>query len=197
MSFITVIEPPTKLTFEAQYFTKSEKVGDIPITVFPVDATVREVYSQSARMTDINVENGAIINDHIIVSPPELEIEGIISDTPVDLNPNPFSTFASGITDIFTDAESFVTPSKVAYDFFRVNMAAKRKFNITTGRDFYKDYYITSLRMPLSENTGRALEFSCRMKKMTIVYLDGAGSGAADTKTPSDEETEAVEGSEK
>jgi len=192
MSIISVIDPPHK-TVIAVGVGATGTYGDVWLSV---DATVREGYSQSARITDLNIEDGSVVNDHIIMSPPELEIEGIISDTPVDLNPNPFAAFASGVDSLFSDDASTVIPAKNAYEFFRDKMAAKSAFNITTARDYYIDYYITSLRMPLSERTGRAMEFNIRMKKVTVIDLQGGESGVADDKPADDAETDAVEDKE-
>lgn len=190
MSIVTIIEPPKQVVLSAVI---AGSVADNTQELY-IDATVNETFSQSARMTELNVEDGSVINDHIIMGPEELEVEGIVSDTPVDLNPNPFATFGAGFTGLFEEGgPEPKLPSQSAYEFLRDHMKEKSSFNVTTGRDYYIGYYITSLRMPRTERTGRATEFSIRMQKLNIIDLAAGAAGVSDVISFDDSEVEPVE----
>lgn len=53
-----------------------------PLTI-EFDATTREVYSESTTPTDHPVEDGSTVADHAIDKPDEIELIGMVTNTPV------------------------------------------------------------------------------------------------------------------
>jgi hypothetical protein len=194
VSIYSVINPPSLTTIHAKNLGPS---FNIPIEI---DATIREVVSQSAQVTRFNIEEGAEINDHVILGPVELEIEGVVSDTPLTLNLNPFSTFAAGLLDLTTPPQNPVQPSDDAYNTLMWYMSQKTLLYIVSGSGRYygsdsltdpDGYQITRLRIPTTQQTGRALRFSLSLRKITVVLLDGTEVGNADTEnSDNDDEIE-------
>ena len=50
-----------------------------------IDVSVREVHSTQAEVTHFPVEEGADISDHVRLMPEQLQIEGLVSNQPVEL----------------------------------------------------------------------------------------------------------------
>jgi hypothetical protein len=55
-------------------------IGDLTIEF---DATTREAHSGATRPTDHPVEEGAVVSDHAIDQPDELELQGMVTNTPI------------------------------------------------------------------------------------------------------------------
>ena len=183
MSIYSAINPPTLTTIHASSTSPEFNLGFLT-----VDATIREVVSQSAQVTRFNIEEGAEINDHVILGPVQLEIEGVISDTPLYLSTNPFATFTSGLLDLTAQDQNPQQPSSDAFETLTWFMAQKTLLSIISGSGrYYEQYQITRLRLPTTRQTGRALKFSLSLQKITVVLLDGTESGNADTKDSGDE----------
>lgn len=51
--------------------------------IFQFDAVINEQHSRDAQVTQFPVETGQVVTDHIIVNPPELTVQGIITDSPI------------------------------------------------------------------------------------------------------------------
>lgn len=51
--------------------------------IFQFDAVINEQHSRDAQVTQFPVETGQVVTDHIIVAPPEITVQGIITDSPI------------------------------------------------------------------------------------------------------------------
>ena len=66
--------------FAQIFFKKGNYIGDIQL-----DIIIEEGASSSARVTKNPVENGADINDHIIIEPMKFTISGVVSNVSTTL----------------------------------------------------------------------------------------------------------------
>lgn len=51
--------------------------------IFQFDAVINEQHTREATVTAFPVEGGQVVTDHIIVSPAEITVQGIITDSPI------------------------------------------------------------------------------------------------------------------
>lgn len=51
--------------------------------IFQFDAVINEQHSRDAQVTQFPVETGQVVTDHILVMPPEVTVQGIITDSPI------------------------------------------------------------------------------------------------------------------
>lgn len=51
--------------------------------IFQFDAVINEQHTREASVTAFPVEGGQVVTDHIIVSPAEITVQGIVTDSPI------------------------------------------------------------------------------------------------------------------
>ena len=71
--------------------------------IFQFDAVINEQHSRDALVTQFPVETGQVVTDHIVVSPPELTVQGIITDSPI-------GNARSLLTEAIATGVTFVSP---------------------------------------------------------------------------------------
>lgn len=150
-----------------------------------LDATIREDFSQSARVTELNIEEGSIINDHIISGPKRLVLDGIVSDTPIDDSAGLFEAIGESIGNVF-NGEDAKSPSSDAYNMLLGWVDKKVQVNISTGREEYENYVITRMSLPFGQDTGHALEVNLTLMHITTIDLDSNDDSPAETKAGED-----------
>jgi len=119
-----------------------------------LDATILEEHRYASRVTSYPVEtanegNSTIISDHIINEPDILVLQGIVTDTPINI----------------------LAPSNRSIDAFNqlVRIHQNREvITVITGLKVYRDMAITSLDVPRTMKTGQSLTFNIEMQKITF-----------------------------
>ncbi|MFW5880811.1 MAG: phage baseplate protein [Spirochaetota bacterium] len=53
------------------------------IAGFELDATLREDHERSSRVTESAIEDGSIVQDHVVREPERVTVEGYVTDTPI------------------------------------------------------------------------------------------------------------------
>ena len=135
------------------------KIGAVEL-----DAVLSESHSYENSVTSYPVEEGSPITDHVIRKPEEVEINGLVTDSPI--NPgkvfdknrasNAFTKFLELAGYDYLDQTS--TVAKVKGDFKLVT--------VVTGLRAYYDMAITSFKVNRGNKTGKSLPFSIRLKKI-------------------------------
>lgn len=131
-----------------------------------LDATVREEHGMSARVTESPLESGANVADHVIAEADTLNIDGVITETPVyfhkDTDPGD-----DGLLEVpYASSGSRV---KDAYEALRRLMERRQAITVITGLRTYPDMVLTNLNVPREPETGVALRFSAELRQIRMV----------------------------
>lgn len=162
----------------------------VEISGFALDATVQEVHTSEAEVTENAVEEGAPVGDHIDVKPRTIQIEGLVSDTPLNLGATlqgagttagqiigrkiggtigqqAGAIGAGALIGLLLNRSGSST--KNAYDHFRNLQTTRISFDVITGIQEYKNMVLTSLTVTRDTSTGKSLRFSASCKEIRIV----------------------------
>lgn len=151
-------------------------IGDVQC-----DAEIRTAHGKAGTLTEHPVESGAPVTDHYRVDPDEVEIEGLVSDSP--LSDVPFPGFGT-VTSIASALEGGdQTPSQIARDALIAYFDDAEIITITTRLRTYDQMVLTSLRYDDTAQNGNVLRFTVRARK---IRLTDTATGQAITipKTP-------------
>lgn len=116
-----------------------------------LDAVVEEDHSYTARVSSFPIENNDTISDHIVNDPENLQISGVVSDTPL----------------------SFLAPFNRSVNAFQALIEVynrKERVTVVTGIKIYTDMVMTSLQIPRSVQTGQSLTFNISLQKVLLDY---------------------------
>jgi len=169
------------------------------IGTFVIDAFVAEHYQFSNAVTEIPVEEGAVISDQMVEEQDVISIEAFIGNAAfevVEMNGN-------SITNL--EAPDRMARVRQAYIELKKMTKAKRLYDIVLGLETYSSMAITSFEIDRKAETGANLPFTMEFKKLKIVRSDtteinvsrragGAGdqtsgtlnAGVSGTEQPSD-----------
>lgn len=126
----------------------------VSIDGFEIDAMITVAPSHTAQLTTDPVERGADINDHMIVGPTTVTIQGVVSDTPLSR----------------VIRSDYVKPSVEAYALLVAIQQEKSLVEIISGvYPPFKEMALTSLSAPKSVDTGDALEFTVTFQGVVVV----------------------------
>lgn len=128
---------------------------------YTIDASIREVHTFESDVTEFPVEQGSPIADNIRPKPITVQIEGIVSNTPLP----PISAGRSIVTDETDDS----LPSVSALAALLAIRDAREPVTISTAVKSYDNMVLQSLEVPRDGTTGDALRFSATFVQVTIV----------------------------
>lgn len=156
---------------------------------FVIDVSLNETHTSTIELTENAVEKGVDVTDHANKKPDELQIHGLVSDTPI--------TILSQVQGLATGAGAIVGKKiggslgavaggaaagalvgllkgkdnrvKNGYDHLRDLQSKRIPFVVITGLKRYKDMMLTSLTVTREPGTGRALDFTATFKEVRIV----------------------------
>lgn len=172
---------------------KPQRVGftskDTGNDLFLVDATLSDSYDLTSEVTDSPVEDGIDVSDHARLKPITYQIEGEISETPLNLSASlqglvttagatvgrelgGFGRTIGGAAGGFFGARLFQdssNPAKVARDKLEELITKKTIFTIITKNKKLQDMILTSIKFPRAQGDARKLKFSATAKQIRIV----------------------------
>lgn len=122
-----------------------------------IDAAISEEESLESEVTEYPVESGAVITDHVRNKPRRLDLEFVVSDTPI------------GLAAIIRDAD--VVPSSDARQKLEALRATRQPFPVVTGIRTYENMIFTSLSFPRDGGTGDALRGKASLQQIEIVQV--------------------------
>ena len=150
-------------------------------TLVQIDASIREVHSIEAPPSEFPIESGQVIADNFIVKPFGLDMEGEITDNPI----NPIAAAATSVVSaivpptgiiagatavaLFSALSSSKSPSVANFNQFLSMIINKRTLNVYTTLNFYKSMWISSLRVTRESKSGNSLEFTARFVQVILV----------------------------
>ncbi len=130
-----------------------------------IDATVSETHTGSAQLTDHPVESSTDITDHIRRLPEELQITGIVSDTPIIALASLRATPSVPGTNPAARAEA-------AYQFLKDIKDQGRLVDVATKLRDYTSMAITSLSVTRDKDTANVLSFSLSLREIQIATTE-------------------------
>jgi hypothetical protein len=151
-------------------------------TLIQIDVSLREEHSIQAPPSQFPVENGQVISDNIVIQPFALVMEGVISDTPV----NPIATAVTSAISAIVPPSGIVvggaavavfnaiqraskTPSVQNFNQFVKITVQKRTVNVYTTLQFYKNMWLSELRVVRTAQDGACLSFTARFTQIILV----------------------------
>ena len=172
-------------TFDILQNRKRVAILDGKKELIVIDATLSETHSFSATATDFPVETGFSISDSIINSPKEYSLEGLISDDPGD----PVDILQRGIIERTVgwvvpeelqgkinqnvlDNSTTGKPSLATFIQLEEIFDNKLPIQIQCDLKLYKNMVMTSLSIPRTTHTYRALRFSATFKQIIMVDVE-------------------------
>lgn len=160
--------------------------GNLQRTLLKIDCTVSEEMSLEAQATLHEIEDGAEIADHVIQKGRTLQIEGIVSDTPINLTgaligdaagliggtiggtAGAIATAAGVVMANLALSES-AKPSKAALDIFEEIYANATPLVIVAGLATYTNMIMEKFSAPRSAGNAGALVFKAAFRQVTII----------------------------
>ena len=158
-------------------FKKGNFIGEIQL-----DVIVSESAKTNTTITSNPVENGADVNDHIIINPMTFSMSGIVSDTKVSL----ISTIAA-----FTKESS---PSIEAWDALLELQASRIPFTLITNLKAYDNVVIENLAETQDKETSNSLHFTANLKEFIFVGSQVLTAEQFNEQSVADQTTPNVEG---
>ncbi|MCK5603153.1 hypothetical protein KAR91_14825 [Candidatus Pacearchaeota archaeon] len=134
------------------FFKKGNFIGTIEL-----DVILSEGASAAVRVTKNPVENGADINDHIIVDPMTFTMQGVVSDIKTN-----------AVASALTLAKSNI-PSKEAWEQLLELQASRIPFELVTNLKTYPNVIIQSITEVQDKDTSNALFFSATLTEIILV----------------------------
>lgn len=162
----------------------------VEISGFTLDATVQEVHTLESEPTEHAVEDGSPVTDHIDVKPRQIQIEGLVSDTPLNLGATlqglgttagqvigrkiggtlgqqVGAVGAGALVGLLLNRSGSST--KNAFDHFRDLQTKRVPFTVITGVQRYENMVLTSLTVTRDTSTGKSLRFAASCRQIRIV----------------------------
>ena len=141
------------------FTNKGNFIGEIEI-----DVVVNESATSTATITKNPVENGADINDHIIIEPMSFSITGVVSNA------------ITSVFDIASGLSVDKTKSQATWDDLLELQSKREPFTLVQGLRSYDNVVIQSLTETQDKTTSGSLSFTA-----TLVEINLVGTGAPPT----------------
>jgi hypothetical protein len=149
--------------------------GSTKIGAITLDVLLTENPTHSAEVTDHQVEEGANVSDHVRQKPDTLQLEGILSNTPVTGSQMTRVIESGGLvfdSNIFADEESprgSAGYAEAAYKALLELKEAGTVITVTTSRKTYENMVIEQIQAPRDARTGDAIRILVNLKQVRIV----------------------------
>lgn len=127
----------------------------VKIDGFPIDASMSEDHAFNSEISTHPVETGTDITDHVRNLPITINLECVVSDTPI----GEFVNFRSPGS----------TPSADAYGFLKSVRDARQPVTIETSLEVFDNMVLTTLSIPRTAETGDAIQFTCSFTEVQVV----------------------------
>ena len=131
---------------------------------FEIDAFVTEHYSHSNKITEIPVEEGSIISDHVIPEADEIQIKAFIGRTE-------FVVWEGDIPESMEDVTPEDPKTRITQAYFELLRLKEERqpVSVVTGLGTFTDMVITNFDIDRDAATGKDLSFDMTFKKVRIV----------------------------
>lgn len=162
------------------FTNKGNFIGEIEI-----DVIVSESATSTATITKNPVENGADINDHIIIEPMTFSITGVVSNSGIGLFQN-----ISALANLVSDK----TKSQATWDDLLKLQSDREPFTLVQGLKTYDNVVIQSLTETQDKTTAGSLSFTATLVEINLVGTVAPPNIEFGSQETSDQMTPATDG---
>jgi hypothetical protein len=131
-----------------------------------LDASITESHVGEVEVTEHPVEKGAAISDHSRPRPDLLTIEGLVSNTPLNLTQAQRAGAAQGTEQAIQGQPGY---AEAAYAILRDLRETGKLITVVTALRTYDNMVMVQLTVPRSAKTGEALRFTAQFKQVRVV----------------------------
>lgn len=156
-------------------FGASPRRGRVGLVEF--DATVRELHTKESEITDHPIEDGSVVTDHVRTRPDAIEINGVVSDTPIVILAS--LAASSPLTDVDSPAQNRV---EIAYAELRRIQDAGEQVDVFTTLREYTGMVIQSSSVPRDARLGNSLDVTLRLRQITVAETERVDAPVPVTK---------------
>jgi uncharacterized protein YbcI len=149
------------------------------IGTYIVDAFLAEHYNFSNSVTDIPVEEGSNIADHIVEDQDVISVEAFIGNTAFEV----ITVDGNSVSNL--EAPDRMARVKQAYQELKKLMKEKKLVDVVLGLETFTGMAITSFVIDREAETGANLPFTMEFKKLKIVHSDTTQINASNTEAGS------------
>jgi hypothetical protein len=162
-----------------QYQVPKKMIG-----TFVVDAFLAEHYNFSNSVTDIPVEEGSNIADHIVEDQDVISVEAFTGNTAFEV----VTIDGNSVSNL--DAPDRMARVRQAYQELKKLTKAKKLVDVVLGLETFTGMAITSFIIDREAETGANLPFTMEFKKLKIVHSDTTRINASNNEAgPSVDQT--------
>jgi hypothetical protein len=162
-----------------QYQVPKKMVG-----TYMIDAFLAEHYQFSNSVTDIPVEEGSNIADHIVEDQDVISVEAFIGNTAFEV----ITKDGNAVSNL--QAPDRMARVRQAYQELKKLTKAKKLLDVVLGLETFTNMAITSFTIDRDAETGANLPFTMEFKKLKIVHSDTTKINAANKEAgPSGDQT--------
>lgn len=150
------------MALENLFIRTKRSIGSIQL-----DAIISESHSNPIRITKNPVELGADISDHAVIDPKKLNINAIVSDTPLGFAAA--IEIVDTITGLFGSSTSEnMTRSTAAYNALVALSEAREPISVQTGLKLYEDMLITNITVTQDVDTSKMVDLNISLEEIII-----------------------------
>jgi hypothetical protein len=144
-----------------QYEVPKKMIG-----TFIVDAFLAEHYQFSNSVTDIPVEEGSNIADHIVEDQDTISVEAFIGNAVFEV----ITVDGNSVSNL--EAPDRMARVRQAYQELKKLTKSKKPLNVVLGLETFTGMAITTFAIDREAETGANLPFTMEFKKLKIVHSD-------------------------
>lgn len=161
--------------------------------ILPIDVTISRTTNYENELTTNPVEEGPDVSDHIRPKPITMQIEGIISETPLSIEGQKAGLVGSGSSYVAKQVGGFKggfqtaavgagagklgaklmqsggSPAELGRKILENLIIGKQRFRIAVDKKILDDMVMTRLSIPEDQNNGYSLRFSASLQQLRIV----------------------------
>jgi hypothetical protein len=150
------------MAFENLFIRTKRSIGGIQL-----DSIIREKHANEVRLTQNPIESGVDITDHAIVVPKKLQLEAIVTDSPLGVAA--FAQIVDTITGLFgTSTSANTTRSQQAYLSLLALQDAREPIIITTRLVVYDNMVITKISVEQDKDTSQIVALFIDVEQVII-----------------------------
>ena len=159
-----------------------------------LDVIVSEGAQTNSTITSNPVENGADVNDHVIIEAMTFSISGIVSDTKVTPLGGLIAVEQIASGSAFTKLS---TPSKEAWELLLELQADRTPFTLVTNLKAYDNVLLENLQESQNKDTSNSLHFTANLKEIIFVGSQVLTADQFNESSIADQTIPNVEGGQK
>lgn len=142
------------------------KIGEVAVA-----ASISESHNLEAEITEHPIESGSDITDHYRPSPKTIQIEALVTNTPINTG-FPGQTAVNSLTSLLNGDDPVLNAWGLIKSYFEDGVI----INIETSLELYSSMVLTSFSVTRDAANGQNLMFSCSARKIKVITTEEAAA---------------------